>query len=316
MKKILIPFGILAIAISCSDDSIQVENSKILNFKNADEMFDYKSNPSIASKTFVSYDDVYHEALDKLSSAETEAEHTRLLEEYSDVVYLSEETYTPKLSNSLYRKIINRNRIYQSGDFFHKVIDDQYIITAAKDDLETLTKLTSSENLSNKFNVVKYQEGNYTPTDARTKGNCGQDLRKDYFYNQSNCRNDRRAWIRGYTWYAVSGYNYTPSMISEGWGELRTGTWCNWKQYATEIWTRNASYTVSATINGSTQDFFLQKPDYDANGDEYEHIIHQGPVATAIYWSGGAVPTIQFTQIHAECRTRGTNNNWAVLDCQ
>ena len=219
----------------------------------------------------------------------------------------------------MYRKIVNRSRLYIANGYIHKIIDNQHIVFADIENKKRLMQIESVEALDSKvFNIFQYQHYE-DQVNSRTNANCGNNLQANYFDNQPNCRNDRRIYVRGYTYYLISGYNYTPRVIAEAWGELRTGTFCNWKSYKTRLSTRNCSFTVTATLNNTNYSFSLtsaQLPDYYGTTDEYSHIIWDGAVsANPIYWQGGTVPTIQFTQIHLEANSRGTGDNWVVLDC-
>lgn len=325
MKKHVLTILSFVIAISCSEQGDSVtpigtstwSEQNIRNFADVDEMFHFANGVSVADDHFLSYEEIYRDVLGKLENVQNEDEHEKLLKEYADIVYLEDETYYPILSNSFYRKVIGRERIYSSGGFLHKVIDDEHIIVTEQNNLEQLRGLISIDNLSDDFKVMTYQERTFAFSDGRVEANCGQELKKDYHYNPSGCQDDRRAWIRAYSYYVISGSNYTPTMISEGWGTRRTGVFCNWKEYETEIWTRNASYTVTVTINGTSVGYNLAFPDYNAaNGDEWSHVIYNGSVTGPIYWTGGAVPSIQFTKVHAECATRGSHGGWAIINCQ
>lgn len=45
--------------------------------------------------------------------------------------------------------------------------------------------------------------------------------------------------------------------------------------------------------------------------------LHSGAVGQPIIWTGGAVPAIQFTNVHLESNSQGVGyGNWAVIDCQ
>ncbi len=319
MKKLLLPVFILFLSLSCSEDSLVIPSeNNILKFKNIDEILAFMKNGN-ENGNFVSFDEIYHEAVDQLSNAETEAEHSELLNTYRDVVTLSEETYVPTLSHTAYRKIINSDRLYVSDGSAHKVINDQFIVFCDEKNINELKKITSEQHLDSKiFKVFKYQsvDSDLNQTDGRVAANCGASILAEYFYNQGRCRDDRRVYIRGYTSFIVSGNQYTAAVISEAWGQLRTGTWCNWKPYPTTLSTRNCSFTVTFRIN----DVDYVKPfafaDYYGTTDEYEHILIQGPYSIPFTWQGGYTPTIQFTNAHLGASSREVNGNWAILDCQ
>lgn len=323
MKQKLFAILVVATVLFGCEEQLETQNAKqtnLLTFKNLNEMSDYLIGTGDGQGNFKSFDKIYLEAVDKLAEAVTEEEHSKLLAEYSDVVKLVDETYEPVLTNSRYRKIVNRDRLYIADGYVHKVLDDQFIVFTDKKNINELRQINSIQGLNRDvFKVLQYQnfDGSNSSPDGRTNADCGNNLRKDYFDNQPNCRNDRRVWVRGYTYYLISGYYYTPYVISEAWGELRTGTFCNWKGYQTRLSTRSCSFTSTASLNGTTYSFYQAPSDYNGTTDEYSHTIWNGPVsANAIYWQGGTPPTIQFTQIHLEANSRGTGDNWVVLDCQ
>lgn len=104
-------------------------------------------------------------------------------------------------------------------------------------------------------------------------------------------------------------------MISEAWGKLRTGVFCRWKHYSTDLNTTDSNFTVTATINGSTRNYPIYVPAKSNYGEDL--LIYQGPVAQPIYWTGGAIPTIQFTRVITSATSRGVGaGNYAVLNCQ
>lgn len=322
-KKLPILFGVFLVLLSCSEESpLSTQNSNLLNFNSTDEIFNYSNDPSRKPIGFESFEDLFLKAVDEISTVENENDHQRLLEKYQDILTITDETYSPTISNSVYRMIINRERMYRSGDYLHKVLNNEFIIVTDMANMDALRQINSVQGIDEeKFTVVKYQgESTVQEIGGRSSANCGSDLRQDYFLNASNCRDDRRAWVHGYTWYAISGTQYTPSVFAKCYGELRTGTFCRWKPYTTQISTRNCSLTVTIVINGITQSYSrtsLDMPNYDGTVDEYEHFMINGPLLTGpINWAGGSIPTIQFTAIHLEGKTRGTNNNWAVLNCQ
>jgi hypothetical protein len=319
--KNLIPVFILLIALSCTDTApVSPRENAVLRFKDANEIFSYVKNKNEGS--FESFNDVFQEATKKLAEAKTEAEHTQLLETYRDVVILADDTYKPTLSNSVYRAIINRDRLYIAGEHVHKVLNDQHIVYTKEENINALRRITSLDGLNQEiFKVASYQDTPVSPDDARTAASCGPTHQKDYFHNESNCRNDRRVWVRAHAFYAISGNNYTPSVISEAWGELRRGTWCNWAQYHTRLSVRNCSFTVYITINGTNASYTFTNtdlPDHTSDGDVYDYTIWNGPVLGGpITWTGGAIPTIEFSAIHEEATSRGVGEtNWAVIDCQ
>lgn len=331
MKQFIVLF-VMVVLVSCGDENIvssqndgyDFSNSNILTFKDGADVFSYLSeNGKKSTPQFFSMNDRYEEALAKLEAAETIDDHSSILDDYKDVVQLVEDTYLPVFSNSSYRKIINQDRLYVSGGLVHKVINNEFIVFTEKKYVKDLLKIETIENLGSQFKIAPYQSMvDYSPS-GRTKANCGDNLYQDYFDNHSNCRDDRRAWVHGYAYKMVSGNYYTPSALCEVYGERRTGTWCNWKSYATVLHYKNCSFTVKLAINGTTLYYPIPHsslPDYNGTSDEVSRDIWNGAVGTAVLWGGGTPPTTQFDAIHLEGSTQGVGANdpthWAVINCQ
>lgn len=345
MKKLYlktIMFLFLIVTISCNDEVQKFDESydfsvdNILSFKNEGEIFAYGSITKENRGGFMSFDDLYKKAITQLNEVETEEQHARILKEYSDVITLSDSTYSSLISNGAYRRICNRDRLYVSGNYVHKVFDDQHIIFTEKQNVNALIKIKSVTGIdANLFKVVQYQESIKSAINGRTQADCGVDLSADYFANYAKCRDDRRAWVRAYAYFMISGYNYTPTVFSECWAEIRNG-WCNWNQYQNILHSKNCSFTVKATINLNTNYYSrtsTDMPTYNGTTAEWEHLIwaypawQQNPdgsfgipVGSSISWNNGPTPTIQFHAIHMESSSQGVGaddpTHWAVLDCQ
>jgi hypothetical protein len=306
----------------------------MLEFRDAAEIGAYWKGEN--RPNFTSFDDVYKQALARLDEVETTEQHAQLLREYGDVLTLSEGTYVPTLRNPMYRKICNRDRLYASGGYLHRVVDDQNIVFTKKENARALLGVSSASGLdASIFRVANYSTTAPAPDSAgaRVAASCGHTLQKDYFLNNSGCRNDRRAWVRAHAYFIISGFHYTPAAISEAWAERRTGTSCNWKHYQNVLHTKNCSFTAQVTINDTTLTFqktashLPSSNPYDSTSEEWEHTIwgdwgaDGGPALGApIYWGGGIPPAIEFSQIHLESSSQGVGANhsdhWAVIDCQ
>jgi hypothetical protein len=323
MKKI-IPLLALIIALSCSEDPlVSQKKENILSFKNSEEILAYVKGPKEDDGNFQSFEDLFIKANEELAAAQTEEEHSRIMDAYSDILKIEDETYKPIIMNSVYRSIINRERLYISGDYVHKVLDDDYIIYTKKENINALRHLNTTDNLDKKiFTVTTYQGITSDLSNGKTNANCGPTHQKDYFHNESNCRNDRRVWVRGHTYYIINGNQYSPAVIAEAWGELRRGTWCNWARYHTILSVQNCSFTVHIEINGGEDDLpytNVDLPDYTSTTDIYGYTIVNQPLYANggyITWAGGFPPTIEFSAIHLEANSRGVGfGNWAIIDC-
>ena len=330
MRKIYPLFAFL-LCISCSEEFLKKEpvsaNLNVLKFNNTNEIFSLVNelneavenpNARVSNDDFESFDDVYKQALTELSESKSIEKHDSLLQVYSDVLTLFEDSYVPKIGNSLYRVICNRDRLYEAEGYVHKVFDDQFIVSAEKTNALALLQVTSLDNLDPAiFRVINYQDFDFSPVNGKTSANCGTNLKAVYFDNNGKCSDDRRSYVRAYTYYVISGNNYTPAAISESWGELRNWL-CNWKEYATILRTRNCSFDISFSINGANVTIPFQFADYNGDHEQYSHNIWNGPLYNSpIVWTGGVIPTIYFSRIHEEATTRGVGyDHFAILDCQ
>ncbi len=341
MKK-LISILILLFSISCSEETLQkaVDDSSsdmpILSFKSAVEMNTYlrsintnsgSLNGRSKSSKFESFDDIYKKASQELSLAQTNDEVARLLKTYADVVTLLDSTFIPTMQNKLYRTICNRERIYESEGYVHKVLDDQFIVISKKENLNSLRKINVGDKLDQSaFNLTQYSDLSDGGNSGRTQADvCANEMQYYLEYNPSGCKNDRRVYARTSTNWIISGNNYTPHLIAETFAKRRAGTFCFWYFYNTVFHTRDADIRVRMVINGITYNFILSKangsiPDYNLDGligevedySLYNNDLQTGPT----YWSSGPAPVIGFTKAFFEASSRGTgDNNWVSVDC-
>lgn len=340
MKKRMIKFhGLLCIftfvvIASCSDEGqeqIALVTLPSISFDGMQAMLNYgyealgsNSAGRLASAkgvqvtdAFVSMNEVYRQALGELDKAETLEQHDEILTRYGDVISLnSDSTYVPTISNSFYRAIANRKGIYISEGIAHRVFDSNWIIQTSLDNqaqLETLTSITQLDKSI--FTLVQYTNIENV-LGGRNHTSCGTgELRADYFRNMKKCKDDRRVWVRAYTERIVSGVSNTPYMISEAWGEIRSGVFCRWKTYDTEINSTQSFFTVTLSINGGLRDYPITAPAKTTYGGD--HVIFRGNVGAAVSWAGGSIPSIQFTRVITSATSRGVGaGNFAVLNCQ
>lgn len=336
MKKI-IPIFIFLIGFSCSDESIhkEVDNSSqdlvTLSFNSSEEMSAYVLNAKngtnprgreSSSSKFQSLDDIYKNALKAFSVAETHEEIASLLKTYGDVVELSDSTFLPKLQNEFYRTVCNREGIYESEGFAHKVIDNQFIIVTKEENLKALRKIKSIDNLDQSlFKLIEYNGSGFKneTINGRTLSDaCANNMEYSYYYDPSGCKSDRKVYIAAGTWWVISGNDFTPWLASRTWGRRRAGTLCYWYGYNTILNYRGAYFDVKIVINGITRHFILNNisiPDYYGTVEESEKQIWNDFLTGPITWQGGTPPAISFTRAFVEASSRGTNNNWVSVDC-
>jgi hypothetical protein len=279
----------------------------------------------------VSFNEAYENVVDALSSAQTEHDADHILTANSDILILEDDTYVPSISMTLYGDICNRDGIYQAGDQLNKIVNDQYIVSANVGDLSELVDIESVENLDReKYSVISI--GN---TFNNSSSGCGDFLLKDYFENNSGCKNDRRVWIRARTYFSYFNRNfYFPWTEIYQWGERRKWN-CQWIPYFTELNSRNVSFTVNSfslenpnwgwtTLNRAIRSpFSATLPDSYSGTNTAGRHIYNGPSGALLHvepWQTQPIrnyvsPLYGFTSIRVEASSRGTNNNWAVVSC-
>lgn len=333
MKKTIYSLLLTLFGFSCTEDVVNVTPSlepiSTLKFENSDQIFnyfnstineqDFSSNRTSLPKEseFKSFKEVYHTAMKELDEVETFEQHNAFLRNYSDILTLTDSTYVPKITNPFYQAICNRDGIYESEGYAHKIIDSNYMVISESENIRALQNVNSISGLDSEiFRVATYNGATTEVEQGRVMANCGSSIYKDYFKNDDGCRKDRRVYVSGSVDFLISGYNYTPTLFAQAYGEKRNWL-CNWKNYETSLATRDCSVKVTATLNGQNYSTSLSFPDEETTSDSYDIILHQGALtANPIYWQGGAVPTIEFTRINLEATSRGVGDNWVELNCQ
>lgn len=276
--------------------------------------------------SFISYRSVLNEAYQQLDSIDTEDEKATFIDKYGDVLSLQGDQWVPRIEIPLYQSIVNRKGIYETNGYLNKVVGD-YIITAKNSDYEKLLSVVSLPDSVNKIyfesegiKIFRFT-GMDSPQQTRSVNPCYQDMTASYFYNRSNCKDDREVYINAKSYISLYSQNEgdyrQPRVKITVWGEERRGTWCNWRKYYTTLAYRNVRFTISAwkIENGvprvKTYDKFL--PDYSPSNDRY-NLTWDQPIGDKVL--NQAIAANPFIYFHGEASSRGTNNNWAVLECQ
>lgn len=332
MRKIIYLFAISLVAFACNEEEITViQNANLepaLEFNDLDQILNFiddkVNNTGITSREaeiedngFISFEEVYHRAMDELDLIESSEEESMFLAKYNDIIILEDSVFTPKIKNPYYQKICNRNGIYISEGFAHKVIDEKSIIITDKNNLKDLKAISTTNGLNNNFRVVRYSGLNEPDNNPSRLANCGSGMTKDYFNNNNKCKNDRKVIATAYTSLMVSNYYYTPLVLFTTHGLIRTWT-CKWKEYRTTLATRNAWFNVLLKINGQNVDYYKSFPNQSSNGDVWNIVLHQGEVTSNPikynYYSG--TPVSYFTGFNLEGTSRGVGDNWVRINCQ
>ena len=332
IRKAIYPLSVVLL-LSCTEEQIlQTESTdsptNILEFADTQELNAYVNSASHPQNengsrtilsTFESFDDVYKEALVKLDLAETIEQHDLILEEYSDVIYIEDSTYVPRIKNVFYRKICNRGGLYVSDGFAHKVMGDEAIVYTGKANIEALGAIESVENLDEtKFISTRYQETTTDPSNGRMLAACGAPEQNTYYYNPSGCNDDRRVTTYINPFWIVSGNNRTPAALSQVYGELRTGFWCNWKNYETRLEHVDVSFTITYGTTLGTADVIVTVPDYIGTTDVERYYSWNGAlIGGPMNWNGYSPLVIYTKEAQQKGTSRGVGtSNWAEIDCQ
>lgn len=294
-----------------------------LQFLSQDELSNWERE-----KGYVSYRTVYRQALDEwlLISEDDEEEFVK---KYSDILTLENGSIIPKIKITLYQSIVNRDGIYETGDFVNK-IQDNFILSVDKKDAEKLNLSESivsgiRNNKNKDYGGVRYfkfsQDEAKFETQGKVQAICSTNMTASYFYNQSNCRNDRQVFISARSYYTVfnnyEGDRRQPRVEIKVWGKLRTGTFCNWKEYATTLSYRNVSFSIMAWevvgLVATPKLYNVSLPDYYPTDDRL-NLPWDQPIGNPVLNQG--ISASAFTNLHAEGSSRGVNGNWAIIDCQ
>lgn len=270
------------------------------------------------SKGFVSYRYVLNQARREWNNVSDEPMLLAFTEKYSDILSVHEGDIVPKISIRLYQSIVNREMLYQTGTTVHKVVGN-YLVSAPADNHQSLYSVTTASGASSDagLKVLQYTGDNSA---ARSAAACSTDQTASYFANHGGCRDDREVYVRALSYLTYSttyeGDWRQPRVLLKVWGKERNG-WCNWNTYTTELSYRNASFTIYAwTVSGgvATSTLFTRTPpDYAPTGDRTDLPWDQAIGDKVLNF---AISANAFSTLHFEGASRGTNNNFAVLDCQ
>ncbi|WP_224998051.1 hypothetical protein [Cesiribacter sp. SM1] len=275
--------------------------------------------------SFVSYRSVVNQANNEWHNLKSTQELNSFLYNYRDVLTLKDSLLTPHIDIKIYQSIVNREGIYKTYGYINKIIGD-YIVTGKIDlynKLCTIKHIDGEKDIHNLekqgLKVFKYINSDNN-TSARTNGSCSTQISAEYFYNQTNCRNDRKLMLygRSYVFASPAGDFYQSRAQFKMVPVLRRGTFCNWDGYSTLMAYKNVSFTISGwgLENGVEvlKPYFVEIPDYTGTLDEYTIVkdIEYGDKINA----RARTTAYAFTSFHAEGTSRGIDNNWVVLDCQ
>jgi hypothetical protein len=296
-------------AVETDDPSL---DSTVLSFTGHQQIAEYLSNDE--DNDFKSFDSLYRHALNLLEEA-SEGEKARLLEEYADIVEERDDRYVPVISNSNYRKIINKDRIYISSQVAHKVVDNRYIVTTNLDNMEDLKKVSSISNLNvEEFKIIEYQNAKTLPS-QKNLSSCSSYYIVDYFANGRRCRDDRRIWLEASAHFLIDGPFAQPWVSAIAYPMIRNGS-CNWNSYTNPTYAQNLTFTSYHEVNGLGSYVTGSIPNLAATTSVLT--IFNGPVGPIYVQPSSGFS--QFEAIHMEASSQGVGaddpSHYAVIDCQ
>lgn len=293
----------------------------ILAFENINDFSAFIEEDVTAKKKsldFISFDDLYQKALNELNETINENDRSQILQKYNDVITISDGNYVPLINNVAYRKIINRERLYISGDYIHKIIDNQFLVFTEKENAELLRNINSLENIDDTvFRTVEYQGNISDPknSNSNVKADVGYDgIHGKYKYSHKRCRKERLVKANIIAFLYVSGDNFRPgvSWTVEGFkGNIFCG---EFRSFYSILHAKNVSHTITFTINGINHD--LPKKYYDASysSSKVKWKKTKLPLFRWIKRTNKATPRVTFTQAHLEASSGGLNQHYLVLN--
>jgi len=341
MKKIYFSvfFASLIAVLSCNE---QADNqpepfsasSAMARFSSADEfktmtdkivsMTDSELDQWEKSKSFVSYRTVLKEAIAVWQQVESEEAQTSFIKKYHDIVKIENDELVPLISLAFYQAIVNREGMYETAGFVHKISGD-FIITVDKKECAKLKGITLQQG--NKVTIEKgVRVAQYTGQAknielSRTNAACSPEMVVSYFYNDTNCRHDRRVFMSVRSYLArftnYEGDWWQPRVETKVYGHVRTSTFCRWETYMTTLYWKGVSYDINgwrfANNTITPASFSVSLPDYTSKIDEFHHTDDRAIGDRVLNHN---ISPAAFTRLHAEGSSRGVHGNWAVVDCQ
>lgn len=293
--------------------------------------------------SFQSFRSEFNKAQEEWNNLDSIGDTLSLSRKYRDILTIDNGSLIPRIRVRLYQIICNRKGYYQTSNTMNRV-DDQNVYSIAVTNRDRLYNLNTNTNQVLITNY--YDEGLKNKSTQKTMGQCSNHMTASYYYNPSGCKNDRKA--ESYFTQSVAVFNDYITLIdgypyyrnwkrlgiqSVGRGQKRNAL-CNWDdKYNTQHEIRNSYFTVNAYKNVSfeyysvpplapevissystLEPFSWSLPTYVSPGESYTLIIFDELVGDWIV--NEAITTTVPIQVHIEYKTRGIDNNWAIIDCQ
>ncbi len=247
-----------------------------------------------------------------MMEAESEETIYEILETYDEYLFLDEDKVKPRIENAVYRRLTNKDRIYVSEGYAHKVMDDSYLLITPAKNIRELRKQESIVDYDKDlFELRQYANFEVTDSQGRSLASCGGLESVFYVRDESGCNNDRRGESIARADWIISFNNYTPALIAQGLAERKII--CVWVLYDTSIHSKDVFARLRWSVNGIQDNRSL----YIADKNTYSHRlwVWNGAWAGSVYWHGGSTPWIYLDEVYQPISTGGIGTNYAIIDC-
>ncbi len=338
MKKILIILGYLAFA--CSDEmklspSLLPSMSKFASQSEFDQFVnqfaqlapeDYNSWQT--KQSFSSFRTIMLKAYLELDTISSVNVFNEFLKKYKKIFVVKDSVLVPRIDIPLYQAIANEDGFYETDGFVNKLHGDFVLIAKAESFLrlngldvdDVLRKWLEKNEKPEYLSIFQITNtGNKQNPNEKSNATCTTYETASYFYNQSNCRNDREVVIIAKSYITTTmtsiGDTRQPRVLIEITALKRAATFCGWYLYTTNIKRANTSFSVMAwsvaDYVATPQRFDIALPGYTV--DSYV-ISWDYPIGSSLL--NQYVEAQPFISVHSEATHRGVNGNWAILDCR
>ncbi|HSP81480.1 MAG TPA: hypothetical protein VLQ93_23380, partial [Myxococcaceae bacterium] len=274
---------------------------------------------------FMSMRRAYSQLTQRLESVRTEEEHARLLQEYRDVIKMTDDGIAPLVELDTYASIANRRGVFYVDGAVHKVTR-QWVFSAADGRLDALEQLLATPAVeartrdSDTLDLPQGVRGMRHTVDSRVvaQGVCGSEKSTTY------TNGDRRLlfYIRtyAYTVYDCCSYYQGYAVQWEMRGKKKN-LFGSWVSYSTAYEYRNVSTGLDVPrvtgSNGSSNTYtFIPVTLWagygasDADAEAWYLTVYPGDLVRNVTLSAPS-----FDKVHGEASSRGIGANWAIIDC-
>ncbi len=313
---------------ACKDNVYEdIENGNfdgvIPNHLNAQELIDYLdqfeasgAGKRIIKTDFLSMEEIYQRSLLELDAIESLESFNDWLIEYSDVVSVVDSTIVPRIRNTDYRKLCNREGLYASDGYIHRVLDNELIMLGK----EKFTNEILDQDMNNydleKFMIHRYSNFNSQSLTGRIQAACPANniLESKYTKNPSGCNSDRRVTIHTATYFLTSGSFKIPKVLSEVYGDRKHAVICQWVEYKTSLHSANVFGNATYKVGGNQNSGSWSPPNKTKNDKKRMTVVNE-LLGNIIWWDGSSSYWINMDNAHHEGSSTGVGSNWAVGDC-